>query len=102
MRGSRNILIERRYEELPYVIEIIKNIVIILLTVVQFAMLARAILSWFPMDNKFIDFLHAITEPFILPVRMLFERMNWFLGLPIDVLFFVSYLIISLVLIFLP
>ena len=85
MRGSRNILFERRYEELPYVIEIIKKIVIILLTVVQFAMLARAILSWFPMDNKFIDFLHAITEPFILPVRMRFERMYWFSGLPIDV-----------------
>lgn len=85
-----------------YVIEIIKNIVIILLTVVQFAMLARAILSWFPIDNKFVDFLHAITEPFIVPVRLLFEKMNWFVGLPIDVSFFVTYLIISIVLIFLP
>ena len=85
-----------------YAIEIIKNIVIILLTVVQFAMLARAILSWFPIDNKFVDFLHAITEPFIVPVRLLFEKMNWFTGLPIDVSFFVTYLIISIVLIFLP
>lgn len=95
-------MFERRYAELLYAIEIIKNIVIILLTVVQFAMLARAILSWFPIDNKFVDFLHAITEPFIVPVRLLFEKMNWFTGLPIDVSFFVTYLIISIVLIFLP
>ena len=74
-----------------YAVEIIKSIVIILLTVVQFAMLIRAILSWFPIDNRFVDFLHAITEPFIVPVRLLFEKMNWFSGLPIDVSFFVTY-----------
>lgn len=85
-----------------YVIEIIKNIVILLLTVVQLAMLARAILSWFPIDNGFVNFLHAITEPFVLPIRLLFEKMNWFSGLPIDISFFVSYLLISLLLIFLP
>lgn len=87
---------------MPYAIEIIKNIVIILLTVVQFAMLIRAILSWFPIDNKFVDFLHAITEPFIIPVRMLFEKMNWFTGLPIDLSFFFTYILISIILIFLP
>ena len=80
----------------------LKNVVIVLLTAVQFAMLARAILSWFPIDNKFVDFLHAITEPFIYPIRMLFEKMNWFVGLPIDVSFFVTYLLISVILIFLP
>lgn len=85
-----------------YAVEIIKSIVIILLTVVQFAMLIRAILSWFPIDNRFVDFLHAITEPFIVPVRLLFEKMNWFSGLPIDVSFFVTYLLISIILIFLP
>lgn len=84
------------------VAEIIKQVVIILLTLVQFAMLIRAILSWFPIDNKFVDFLHAITEPFIHPVRMLFEKMNWFSGLPIDMSFFVTYILISVLLIILP
>jgi uncharacterized protein YggT (Ycf19 family) len=65
-------------------------------------MLARAILSWFPIDNGFVNFLHAITEPFVLPIRLLFERLNWFTGLPIDISFFVSYLLISALLIFLP
>lgn len=82
---------------------VIKNIVIIFLTAVQFAMLARAILSWFPMDsNKFTDFLYTVTEPFIYPVRMLFQKMNWFSGLPIDMAFFVSYLLITVVLMLLP
>lgn len=84
------------------VIEIIKQVVIILLMTVQFAMLGRAILSWFPIDNKLVDFLYAITEPFIRPVRMLFEKMNWFSGLPIDMSFLFTYIIISVVLMFLP
>ncbi len=82
---------------------VIKNVVIVFLTAIQLAMLARAILSWFPMDgNRFTDFLFAITEPFIYPVRMLFDKLNWFTGLPIDVSFLATYLIISLLLIILP
>ncbi|MBQ9113247.1 MAG: YggT family protein [Clostridia bacterium] len=84
-------------------VEIIKNIVVILLTAVQFAMLARAILSWFPIDsNKFIDFLYAVTEPFIQPVRVLFEKLNWFQSLPIDISFLVSYMLLSVILMILP
>ena len=82
---------------------VLKNIVVVFLTVVQLAMLARAILSWFPMDgNRFTDFLFAITEPFIYPVRMLFDKLNWFTGLPIDISFLVTYLIISILLMILP
>ncbi len=66
-------------------------------------MLARAILSWFPMNsNKFSDFIYSITEPFIYPVRMLFDKMGWFSGLPIDIAFLVTYLLISIILVFLP
>lgn len=64
---------------------------------VQLAMLARAILSWFPVENRIVDFLYTVTEPFIYPVRILFERMNWFQNLPIDISFMVSYLLISLI-----
>ena len=65
-------------------------------------MLIRAIMSWFPGDsNKFEIFLYAITEPLILPVRKLFERLNWFQELPIDVSFFVTYLLLSLLLVLL-
>ena len=84
-------------------IAIIKNTVIIFLTLVQFAMLARAILSWLPIDsNKFIDFIYSITEPFIYPIRALFVKMNWFQDLPIDISFTVSFFLISAVLMILP
>ena len=82
---------------------VVKNIVVVFLTVIQLAMLVRAILSWFPMDgNRFTDFLFAITEPFIYPVRMLFDKLNWFTGLPIDVSFLATYFIISVLLFILP
>ena len=82
---------------------IIKNIVVVFLTAVQLAMLARAILSWFPINgNRLTDFLFAITEPFIYPVRMLFDKLNWFTGLPIDISFLVTYILISLILMLLP
>ena len=82
---------------------VVKNIVVVFLTVIQLAMLVRAILSWFPMNgNRFTDFLFAITEPFIYPVRMLFDKLNWFTGLPIDVSFLATYLIISALLMMLP
>ena len=81
---------------------VIKNAAILLLSFVQIAMLIRAILSWFPIDNRFVDFVCTMTEPFIYPVRRLFEKMGWFQGLPVDVSFMASYLLITVILILLP
>ncbi len=81
-----------------YALQIIANVVVLLLTAVQLAMLVRAVLSWFPMEeNRFVNFLFAVTEPFIYPIRRLFERMNWFQSLPIDISFMVTYLLLSIV-----
>ena len=80
------------------VFHVVADVVVLLLSAIQLAMLVRAILSWFPMDsNKFVDFLYGITEPFIIPIRSLFQKMNWFQNLPIDISFLVTYLLISLV-----
>ena len=79
------------------VFTIVADVVVLLLSAIQLAMLIRAILSWFPMDsNKFLDFLYGITEPFIVPIRLLFEKMNWFQNVPLDVAFMVSYLLLSI------
>ncbi len=81
---------------MPTVFTVVTDIVVLLLLGVQIAMMIRAILSWFPLDsNKFVDFLYAITEPFIVPIRLLFEKLGWFQNLPIDVSFMVSYLLLS-------
>lgn len=84
---------------MDFVLQIVGNVVILLLSVIQLAMLVRAILSWFPIDsNRFTDFLYGITEPLIYPIRRLFQRLNWFQSTPIDMPFMVAYLLIFVLL----
>ncbi|MCD8157788.1 MAG: YggT family protein [Clostridiales bacterium] len=37
---------------------------------------ARCLLSWLPLDrsNKIIDLIYTLTEPFLAPIRRLFDR----------------------------
>ncbi len=81
-----------------YVINLIKNVALALLGVLDIAMFARAILSWIdPMgDGPLSSFLYTITEPIILPFRKLFEKMNWFVGVPIDMAFFFAFITIMI------
>ena len=69
-----------------------------LLLVLEICMLLRAILSWFPIrdDNPILAFVAMVTEPIIVPVRALFERLGWFQNSPIDVSFFVAYLLLTI------
>ena len=84
------------------VLALLQNTVCVVLSVLQLAMLIRGIMSWFPTEsNKFENFLYMITEPLIMPVRLLFEKLNWFQGLPVDISFFVTYLLLSLLILFL-
>lgn len=85
-----------------YFLEILARIVSLALGVLELSMFLRAILSWFVSeDNRFLLFLVAITEPFILPFRMLFEKMNWFQDVPMDVPFMATYLVLILLTLFL-
>lgn len=70
-----------------------------LLTAVEVCFFLRAILSWLPLseDNPFIAFTALVTEPIILPIRALFDRFGWFRDFPIDVPFFVAFLLLHLV-----
>ena len=76
----------------------------LLLTVVGYAMFARAILSFFPaMDDKPITALVvSVTEPFILPIRALLYHFNLGQNSPIDLSFSLTYLLILIVQLFLP
>ena len=74
----------------------IGNICIVLIDIISFAMLIRAILSLFMAeDNLIAGFLYTITEPVIIPVRRLLEKLNVFQGLPIDISFLITYLLLS-------
>lgn len=82
---------------------VIKNTVMTFLLALQLALFLRAILSIFIMEeSKIMDFLYVVTEPFLYPMRALFEKMNWFVGLPIDMSFMMTYLVISLLTVILP
>ena len=69
-----------------------------LLFALEICMLLRAILSWFPIreDNPILLFVTMMTEPLVAPIRALFERLGWFQNLPIDISFFVAYLLLTM------
>lgn len=81
---------------------IVSSVVRGALSILQLAMLIRAIFSWFPMENRFTMFIEGITEPFIYPFRVLLKRLNWFQGFPIDMSFSFAYITLFLITILLP
>jgi uncharacterized protein YggT (Ycf19 family) len=83
------------------VLEVIRQTACVLLSAIHLAMTLRAILSWFPFDNKFTQFLDVVTEPVVYPMRKLFEKMNWFQGIPLDMSFMASFMIITIFIIIL-
>ena len=81
------------------VFNVFQSMIVILIDVLLFAMFVRAILSWFdPMQEwRLSGFLIMITEPVIMPVRMLCEKKRWFEGVPLDIPFMLSWLILMLI-----
>ena len=79
---------------------ILIRFVVIFLDILLVAMLIRALLSWFVMgdgESPLMNILYVITEPLIVPIRMLCARFGWFQGLPIDMSFFITTMILSLI-----
>ena len=64
----------------------------------ELCMFMRAVLSWIPLNenNVFENFLYAVTEPFIYPVRCLFDKFGWFEGFPLDMSFFATACILAI------
>ena len=73
----------------------------LILSAVTLAMFVRAVLSFFPIaDGPVHGFLALITEPFILPVRILFDKLGFDVGIPLDIPFFVTYLLLTILTMF--
>ena len=82
------------------VVFVLKSFVNVIISLLQIAMFARAILSWFidPMnEGGIVAFLTALTEPVILPVRALCAKMHWFEGMPLDVPFLITVLLLAMI-----
>ena len=75
------------------------NFVDLVLGAVLFAMMIRAILTLIMMgeENRFSMLLYYFTEPFVLPVRRILERLGLFQGTPIDVSFFLTTILLAMI-----
>lgn len=68
---------------------------IALINVIMLAMMARAIMSWFvDEDNAVLNFLYSMTEPIIMPMRKLLQKYNGTSAFPLDMSFFVTYILL--------
>lgn len=83
---------------------VISKIVSIFITILQLLMMFRAILSWLPIDedSNIANFIYAMTEPVIYPVRLVLERFDAINDLPIDISFIVAFILLSVVQMLLP
>jgi uncharacterized protein YggT (Ycf19 family) len=69
-----------------------------LISLIQTMMMVRAIMSWFflPEESGVLRVLTVLTEPFIVPVRALLQRIDALSSLPIDISFMVTFFLLSL------
>lgn len=80
-------------ETLYYIVVLTVHLI---LTALQLLMLVRAILSFLPLDGGAISaFLNTVTEPVIYPMRRITERFGIGEGLPIDIPFFLTFILLS-------
>ena len=77
----------------------IRTSALFILTVIEIAMFARAIFSFLPMGGESVveSFAYAISEPFVAPVRNLMDRFEFARSSPIDISFFITFLLISII-----
>ena len=62
-------------------------------------MFARAIMSWVmpEEDNNLVRFITIVTDPIIIPVRMILERFEFVRNLPIDISFMVAFILLVVI-----
>lgn len=86
------------------IIYVITGVVNCFIVALQFLMIARALVSWLPMgeDSPIGRFLYTITEPVVMPVRMVLERFESVKNMPIDISFFVAMMLLIVIQMMLP
>ena len=68
---------------------IVRSIALSLIELISLLLFVRAILSWFAGmgGSKFYDLLCYVTEPFLMPYRILCDKLGIGQGFPIDLSF---------------
>lgn len=83
---------------------VIAKVVEILLGLISIAMFLRVILGFFVNveENKLYLLCSMLTEPYIMPFRLICARFHIGENLPIDIPFFLAYIVLSAISMFLP
>jgi len=71
----------------------------IFLDIVLTCMFISAVLSWIIPDDEYpiVNLLNGFVELFVAPVRHVLERLGWFQGIPLDISFLITYILLSLI-----
>ena len=75
----------------------VRQLVYSLLSLLQLAMLVRAIMSWIPslQGSQLQSTLYQITEPVIMPFRKLLWRVPALRGFPLDLSFLLTWIVLD-------
>ncbi|MCI8589986.1 MAG: YggT family protein [Clostridiales bacterium] len=84
---------------------IMRSFVHLMLTVLELMFFGRAVLSWFrELDNetinKLYEALYSLTEPLIIPMRILLDKFAWSRESPIDFAFSFTFMILIILTMF--
>ena len=83
---------------MSYAIYILVQFLTYAIDVITWAMCIRAVISWFyDGDGWFVRMLFFITEPIIMPMRLLLARMNWLQQTPLDFSYILTYVALFLI-----
>jgi uncharacterized protein YggT (Ycf19 family) len=78
---------------MPEPLFVLVRFVLLFIEVLSFAMLFRALFSWFfEGESGLTRFLYVVTEPVVIPIRKLFVKLNWFQDSPFDFSFTLAFL----------
>lgn len=74
--------------------EVVLSFFNLLFTILSFAVIARALVSWFPVDpyHPAVIFLDQITEPFLAPIRRVIPPLGMMDITPIVALLLIQFL----------
>lgn len=80
------------------VLAVFRSTLGLVLEILRFMMIARAIFSWIPSlsESRVGEFLYTVTEWLIMPIRALFDKFGWNNSMMIDIPFMVTFLIITM------
>lgn len=80
---------------------LIKGIFDALMGIILMLMVVRAVLSWFrdgsgDLISTAYEVTFSLTEPLVLPVRIILERLNIGVGSPLDIAYMITWIIVSI------